>query len=161
MKGADLYIYARVLHVLGVIFWIGGVAFVTTILIPSIRRIPDAEKRWELFERIEIRFSRQAKISTLITGFSGLYMLAHLDAWDRYLNPQLWWMHLMTLVWLIFTVVLFILEPWFLHRWFQERALRDSESAFRMLHAMHLILLTLSIIAVFGAVAGVRGFVFG
>jgi uncharacterized membrane protein len=29
---------ARVLHVLGVVLWIGGLAFVTTILLPSVRR---------------------------------------------------------------------------------------------------------------------------
>ena len=29
----------RVLHILGVVFWIGGVAFVATILLPAIKKV--------------------------------------------------------------------------------------------------------------------------
>ena len=70
-----------------------------------------------------------AKGVTLITGLSGLYMLHAMHAWDRYLRIDLWWMHLMTLIRVIFSVVLFVLEPWFLHRWFRAQAVRDSEEA--------------------------------
>jgi uncharacterized membrane protein len=116
MSTAESMALARVLHVLGVVLWIGGVAFVTTVLIPAIRR------------------------------------------WDRYQDPSFWWVPLMTLVWLLFTVVLFILEPLFLHRRFRELAERDSDRAFRILHRGHIVLLTLSLIAIIGAVAGTRGF---
>jgi uncharacterized membrane protein len=37
----DPAIAARALHVLGVVLWIGGVAFVTTVLLPAVRRIKD------------------------------------------------------------------------------------------------------------------------
>ena len=30
-------VFARALHIIAVVFWIGGVAFVTTVLIPAIR----------------------------------------------------------------------------------------------------------------------------
>ena len=66
----------------------------------------------------------------------------------------------MTIDWLIFIVVLFVLEPLFLHGWFQEQAMRDSDGAFRLLHAMHVILMAISLVAICGAVADVRGFVF-
>ncbi len=158
MKDFNIFIVARVFHIIGVVLWIGGVAFVTTVLIPALRRMPDQDKRYDLFETLEGRFSFQAKITTVITGLSGLYMLYYLDAWSRYLNLSFWWVHLMTLIWLIFTVVLFILEPLFLHKWFHDHAEMDSERTFRVLHTMHKVLLALSLISVLGAVAGVRGF---
>ena len=160
MQEFDLFVFARSLHILGVVLWIGGVAFVTTVLIPSLKTIADTENRFELFERLENRFSSQAKIATLITGLSGLYMLYFTDGWNRYTELQFWWLHLMTLIWFIFTVVLFIFEPLFLHRWFHEKATEDSDTAFRRLHTMHKLLLLLSLIAVFGAVSGSHGFKF-
>ena len=80
MTGNDIFVIARALHVLGVVVWIGGVAFVTTVLIPALRRMPDADKRMELFEKLEGRFSLQAKFVTLITGASGFYMVYSLGA---------------------------------------------------------------------------------
>jgi uncharacterized membrane protein len=156
MTEFDYLVLARVVHVVGVVLWIGGVAFVTTVLIPSLRQMPENE-RFDLFERLEGRFAFQAKIVTLVTALSGVYMLHVLKAWTRYLDPAYWWMHLMTFVWLIFTVVLFVLEPLFLHRWFRDEATRDSDRAFRWLHTMHKILLVVSLIAIFGAIAGSRG----
>jgi uncharacterized membrane protein len=151
-------VLARVIHVLSVVLWIGGVAFVTTVLIPSIRRMPSESERIELFERLESRFALQARVTTVLAGASGLYMLHAMGAWGRYLDPAYWWVHLMTLVWLAFTIVLFALEPLFLHRWFVEAATRDSERAFRLLQRFHQLLLTLSLIAIVGAVAGTRGY---
>lgn len=161
MNNPDYFIFARVLHVLGVVLWIGGVAFVTTVLIPALKKIPNTNNnRLELFEQLEGKFALQAKFVTLITGISGFYMLGFLHAWDRYQHLQFWWMHLMTLIWFIFTLVLFVLEPLVLHKRFRKQALEDSEKAFMWLHRMHKILLTLSLIAIVGAVAGAHGFVF-
>ena len=160
MQGFDYFVLARALHIVGVVIWIGGVAFVTSVLIPSIRRNPDPNGRLELFEKLEGKFAFQAKITTLITGLTGLYMLYFLNAWERYLHVQFWWLHLMTLVWLIFTIVLFILEPLVLHRWFHAQATMNSDKAFNRIQIMHIILLTLSLIAVFGATAGSHGFQF-
>ena len=159
MKNFDYFILARTLHVIGVVLWIGGVAFVTTVLIPSLKKITDSHDRLELFEQLEGKFGFQAKVTTLITGISGYYMLDILNAWDRYLHLQFWWMHLMTFIWLVFTAVLFVLEPLFLHQWFRERATKNSDNAFAWLHRMHIALLTLSMLAVAGAVAGSHGFV--
>lgn len=152
-------VLARAVHVVGVVLWIGGVAFVTTVLIPALRRMPEEKSRFELFEKLEGRFAFQAKIVTLLTALSGAYMLHALNAWNRYLEPTFWWMHLMTIVWFVFTVVLFVLEPAFLHRWFREKATRDSDRAFRWLHTMHKLLLSISLIAIVGAIAGSRGII--
>jgi uncharacterized membrane protein len=156
----DLFVLTRALHVVGVVVWIGGVSFVTTVLIPNIRKLPDPENRLWTFENIEGKFALQARIVTLITGVSGFYMLHFLDAWDRYQNAQFWWLHLMTFVWVVFTVVLFVLEPLVLQRWFHEYAARNSDRAFALLHGFHRLILAVSLLAVLGAVAGSHGYQF-
>ena len=160
MNEISYFIFARAIHVIGVVMWIGGVAFVTTTLIPSLKKIANTDNRLELFEKLEGRFAFQARIVTVITGVSGFYMLTFLNAWDRYRYIEYWWMHLMTMIWAIFTVVLFVLEPLVLHRWFHNKAIKDSESAFVWLHRMHIILLTLSMIAIIGAMLGSHGYAF-
>ena len=151
------FVFARALHVIGVVLWIGGVAFVTTVLIPSLNNINDSTNKLELFEQLEGKFSFQAKLTTLLTGISGFYMVEVMNAWDRYQQLQFWWMHLMTLIWIVFTLVLFVLEPLFLHQWFHEQAVKNSAKTFSLVHTIHKILLALSLLAVFGAVAGVHG----
>ncbi len=152
-----LFVIARAVHVVAVVLWIGGVAFVTTVLIPALKRLAEPEQRLQLFESLEGRFSLQAKFVTLTTGLSGLYMIDFTQSWQRYLYIEFWWMHLMTLVWAIFTLVLFVLEPLFLHQWFHRQAMKNSEKTFNLVHRMHIFLLSLSLIAVFGAVAGGHG----
>ncbi len=48
----DDLIVARAIHVIGVVFWIGGVGFVTTVLLPGVRRMKDPQERVSFFERI-------------------------------------------------------------------------------------------------------------
>lgn len=150
---------ARALHVVGVVLWIGGVAFVTTTLIPSLKAMGNADERLALFEQLEGKFALQAKVVTLITGLTGFYMLEYMSAWGRYQQAQFYWIHLMTLVWLIFTVILFVLEPLVLHRRFNMLATENSDKAFALLHKMHKIILALSLVTVFVTVAGVHGLV--
>ncbi len=154
------FVIARIIHILAVVLWIGGVAFVTTVLIPTIRRDKNPENRLKVFEGLEGKFGLQAKATTLIAGLSGAYMLEVMDAWSRYADIQFWWLHLMTFVWIIFSVVLFVLEPLFLHRWFHQQATKDSERAFSVLQIMHIVLLCLSLLAITGAMAGAHGYKF-
>jgi len=151
-------VLARIVHVLSVVLWIGGVAFVTTVMIPAVRKLPDPTQRIQLFEQLESRFALQARVTTVLAGASGLYQVNAMGVWSRYLDPTYWWLHLMTFVWLAFTIVLFLLEPLFLHRWFVAAATRDSERAFRWLQNLHWVLLGISIAAIAGAVAGSRGY---
>ncbi|MEW5944159.1 MAG: hypothetical protein AB1710_09970 [Pseudomonadota bacterium] len=148
---------ARALHVVGVVLWIGGVAMVTTILLPAVRRMKSGEERIVFFEEIERRFAWQARATTLLTGLTGFHMLASLHAWERYGMAQYWWIHAMTLVWVIFTVMLFILEPLVLHKLFLKKAAENPERTFAVIQRMHWILLGLSLLTVFGAVAGAHG----
>jgi uncharacterized membrane protein len=157
MEGA---IVARVLHVLGVVLWIGGVAFVTAVLLPAVKRMREPAERVELFEKVEAGFARQARVTTLLTGLSGFYLLHRLGAWGRLADAHYWWMHAMIVVWLLFTLVLFVLEPLWLHSWFQSRAHRDPEGTFSIIARMHWVLLAVSVITIAGAVAGSHGWSF-
>ena len=147
---------ARMIHVLAIVCWIGGVAFVTTVVIPAVRGLPPSE-RLAAFHRIEGRFSRQARVWILLAGASGLWMIQRGRMWDRFGDLQFWWMHAMVCVWSIFFVVLFIGEPLILHRRFDEWAVRSPDRAFRQLQRLHIVLLVVSLITVVGAVAGSRG----
>ncbi len=148
---------ARVLHILAVVVWIGGVAMVTTVIIPAVRKRKEKADMLGMFEELEERFSFQAKFATLLAGLTGFYMLYRLDAWQRYLELRYWWVHAMTLVWLLFTVVIFILEPYILHAWFKKMGEKNPERTFCIIERFHWVLLILSLLTIAGAVAGSHG----
>lgn len=154
------FILARAIHVLGVVFWIGGVAMVTTVLLPAVRGFKKPHDRVVFFEMVESRFARQARWSTLITGVSGLYMLYYLNGWSWIHQWSHWWVAAMVLVWTIFTLMLFVLEPLVLHRLLRARATRDPDGTFAFIQVMHWVLLSLSLITIAGAVAGSHGWAF-
>ena len=60
----------RVLHVLGVVIWIGGVGMVTAVVLPE--KYASAEERMRVFEAVESRLWI-ARAMTLLVGFSGLW----------------------------------------------------------------------------------------
>lgn len=156
----ESYVLARVLHVLAVVLWIGGVAMVTTVIIPAVKRMSSKDDQIKTFEKIEGRFAIQAKITTLITGITGFYMVYVLDAWDRYFEIKFWWLHAMTLVWVLFTLVLYVLEPLVLHKLFKEYAEKNPTKTFSIMHKVHWVLLLLSLITTAGVVAGSHGWFF-
>ena len=145
---------------LAVVFWIGGVAMVTTVILPAVKRMKSKKDKINTFEQIEGKFSLQAKITTLITAISGFYMIYELDAWDRYHQLKYWWITAMTFIWVLFSVVLFILEPLVLHKWYQKHSEKDPEKTFNFIQRFHWILLTVSLITLIGAVAGSHGLFF-
>ncbi len=148
---------ARAIHVICIVIWIGGVAMVTTIVLPAVRRLDTAAKRVALFEAIEGRFVWQARIATLLVAASGFYMADRLDLWTRFRMVQFWWMHAMVLVWLVFTIILFVGEP--LVMWARKRRgiLGAPDVNAARLQRLHWLLLVLSVITVMAAVAGSHG----
>src|SRR5690606_11037925 len=151
---------AQIIHVLSVVIWIGGVGMVTMVVIPAVKRMSSKDNKIDTFEKIEGRFSKIAKVTTVLTGLSGFFIMYQMDAWERYLDAKFWWIHAMTLVWLIFTVILFILEPFVLHKVFKNYTSREPEKAFKIMQRAHWGLLILSLITIIGAVAGSHGLYF-
>jgi uncharacterized membrane protein len=148
---------ARIIHLMGVVLWIGGVAMVTTVLLPVTAKMQSAAEKIEFFEYVENRFAAQARITTLITGLSGFYMVYILDAWSRFTELRYWWMHAMVIVWLLFMLLLYVLEPLVLHRRVKKQAQRNPKKILAMIQRTHWILLSLSLITVIGATAGSHG----
>ena len=148
---------ARTIHVLGVVLWIGGVALIATVLLPVVCRLKTPQEKIAFFEQIENRFAKQARVVTVVTGLSGLYLVYAMQAWGRFAFLQYWWMHAMVFIWLIYTVLLFLLEPLILHRWFLKRAAARPDETFTLVLRLHWILIALSLLTVAGAVAGAHG----
>ncbi len=153
----DDVILARVLHVLGVVIWIGGVSMVTTVLLPAVRRGDLGADRLRAFAAIERRFAWQARVAILVVGATGFYMAARLDLWDRFRSAGFWWMHAMVLVWQLFALGLFVVEPFVVHRRFERWAGSQPAKTFAWLNIIHWGLLALSLGTIAGAVAGSQG----
>ncbi len=150
---------ARALHVLGVIHWIGGVAFITLIVLPLAASRSTAEESLALFKTVERRFSAQVRFSIPLVGATGLWMTYRLDLWARFVDPHFWWMGAMLGLWLIFMLIVFVLEP-LLHESVEKKVRSNPASALRRMTLLHLILLTLAALTAFGAVAGAHGLMF-
>src|SRR3546814_16616934 len=112
----DDFTIARVLHVLAVSMWMGGVAFVTTIVMPFIRRSSPPAERLEAFHHFEGRVAPQTSFWVLLAGASGFWMTWRADLWDRFAALQFCWLHAMVALRLFFSDMRFIIEPLVLHR---------------------------------------------
>jgi len=149
---------ARAIHVAAVVHWIGGVWFVTFVVLPAVRRFAEPARRIAFFEEVEGRFAFQARISTLLAGLSGFFLTWRMEAWDRFLDPgRFWFMHAMVALWAVFTLVLFVLEPLVLHHWFAARAARDPEGTMAIVLRLHRVLARAALVTVAGAVLGGHG----
>jgi len=143
---------ARALHVLAVMHWIGGVAFITLVILPLARRLNDPQ----LFARIEHRFSGQVKLSIPLAGASGLYMAAKFDLWSRFGHAEYWWMTSMFGLWVVFMLMVFVVEP-LVHGRFEKMMAEQPGKAFTVLSRVHQVLLAVAAVTVLGAVAGAHG----
>ncbi len=149
----DDFTIARMFHVVAVVFWIGGVGFVTLVVMPMLAAVEQPEMRLKRFQQIESRFVWQARLWVVITGASGFWMTWKADLWGRFEGT--WWMQAMLVVWVIFALMLFVIEPLHLHRR-MSHSVDPARDFVRMVRA-HRVLLTLSIIVVVGAVGGSHG----
>lgn len=151
------FVIARVLHVIAVLLWIGGVALVTTVIMPTIRSRHAPDERLAEFHRLEARFAPQAKVWVLLAGASGFWMVERAGLWERFADPRFWWMHAMLGVWAAFALMLFVLEPLFLHRRMAESPCPARD--FARMERMHRLLFAAALIATAGAVAGSHGLI--
>ena len=149
--------FARAVHVLALVHWIGGVAVLTTIVLPRAHTMAEADAAVAAFEAFERRFAPQARVSIALAGLSGIYMLARLDAWDRFRYAAFWWLDLMVAVWIVFALMVYVLEPLGIDRGFRDRARRDKDSAFALAGWPHGIALTVAAVAIVAGVLGAHG----
>lgn len=150
-------IVARVLHVLAVVVWIGGVSMVTTVVLPAVRREAFGENSARILQTVELRFVWQARIALIVVGITGFYMTARLELWSRFRTTEFWWMHAMVCLWLLFAIILFIAEPLISRRVHTVPTTIQRAKRLAWLQRAHWLLLALSLITVAGAVAGSQG----
>jgi len=148
---------ARAVHVLSVVHWIGGLAVVTTIVLPAARRMDTPQQAIAAFEMFERRFAPQARWSVALVGLSGGYMFESSYGWHRVFEPSLWWLQLMIAIWLVFALMLFALEPLLLHEMFRRYALDQPRRAFDIAIRLHLLALMASVVAIGAGVLGAHG----
>jgi uncharacterized membrane protein len=154
-----LFVIARALHVLSLIIWIGGLATVTTVILPAMHQFDSSEQKAWLFDQVERRFRPQARIAWLIVGMTGLYMLAWLGAWARFVDVHYWWMDLMVALWAVFGLILFVMEPLIVGPRMRAQLTNESTQALTRTQTLHWILLVISLLVIGFVIAGIYGVV--
>lgn len=150
---------ARALHVAAVVHWIGGLMFVTFVVLPNLGDLPP-DQRAAGFAAVERRFAKQARISVALAGATGFYLMQVFGLWSSLGDPRMWRLAAMLALWTIFAFMLFVAEPFFLHAMFDRRAASDPVGTHAILLRMHRILTTVALVVIVGAVAGAHGFEF-
>ncbi|MEE8328422.1 MAG: hypothetical protein V3R54_00650 [Thermodesulfovibrionia bacterium] len=137
-----LYIILLIIHVLSVVIWIGGVAFVTMIMFPMILRTQNSLEQVMMFQGVEHRFSRIAKVLVILTGLSGFYLIH-----ERGISFGIW---IMIIIWTIYASLLFFLEKRLFKRLLSQTPEKQisTEKIFFRLQVFHWVILILSLSAI-------------
>ncbi|MBE7415401.1 MAG: hypothetical protein HS130_09325 [Deltaproteobacteria bacterium] len=146
-----LFLTMHMVHVLTVILWIGGLAFVTGIVLPMAIKTPDPLQKVLTFQRIEHRFAPLAKAYNIIVGITGFVMVWQTGWYELYFRPGGWALTFMTAVWVFWFVMLVGLEPTvirkMLDRMAREGATMDIDGIFRKVKTLHWVMVAISLAA--------------
>jgi uncharacterized membrane protein len=133
-------------HVIGVILWIGGVAFVTMVVFPMIMRMENSLEKVLFFQGVEHRFARIAKTSVFVVGVTGVLLLYMTGEWNIMFKASGIGPTLMAIVWLFYVLVL-IFEGRLFKAIFKGEAQQDTAKVFYRLSVFHWVILGLSLLA--------------
>ena len=152
----------HIIHVLTVILWIGGLAFVTTMVFPLIFKTPDALQKVLLFQRIEHKFAKVARYYNLIVGVSGFIMVA-MRGWHRVMFTKAGaGLTVMTAIWIFWFIMLFGLEPIVIKKMLENMAKggdkMDIDGIFAKLNRMHWVMMAVSLIAAAAGITFAHGY---
>lgn len=141
----------HIVHLLTVILWIGGLAFVTMIVLPMAISTKDPLQKVLVFQRVEHRFAKIARAYNLITGISGFIMM-FLMGWQSVLFTRAGAaLTFMLLVWVFWFVMLWGLEPIVIKKMLDNMAKSgtkmDIDSVFRRLNKLHWFMVAISLAA--------------
>jgi uncharacterized membrane protein len=126
-----LYVTALIVHVISVVIWIGGVAFVTMVTFPIIQREENSLEQVMMFQGVEHRFSKIAKVLVILTGFSGIYLI-----YEKGLSFGVW---MMMVLWAVYASLLFGLEKLIFRKLFPQTGSGkyDTKKVFVILQTFH------------------------
>ncbi len=136
------------LHVATVVLWIGGVGFVTVIIFPLIARMTNSFEAVMLFQGVEHRFARHAKIYVALTGITGFLLLYFTRLWYLMFTWKGLGITLMFIAWLFYLLVL-IFEKRIFKKLFSSPEKFDQKKVFAILGIFHWVVLGISMLAVF------------
>lgn len=147
-----LFPIMHIIHVLTVILWIGGLAFVTTLIFPVMVKIPNPLEKVLFFQRIEHRFAPLARIYSAIVGISGFAMFFNLGLEDVVFAKDGRFLLFMIIVWFFWIILLYGLEPIIIKRLLDNLARQkgeelEIEDVFRRVNILHWVLLAVSLAA--------------
>ncbi len=153
----------HIIHVLTVILWIGGLAFITFLILPMIVKMPNPLEKVLLFQRIEHRFAPAARIYSAVVGISGFAMFFMMDLQHVIFTGESLSLLFMIIVWIFWTVMLFGLEPLIIKRLLDRLASQkgdglEIEDVFKRMNVLHLALLFISLAAAASGAIFAHGF---
>jgi uncharacterized membrane protein len=141
----------HIIHVLTVILWIGGLAFITVLILPMVVKMPDALQKVLLFQRIEHKFAPLARVYAAITGISGFVMFYIMNLQSSLFSLTSLPLLFMITVWIFWVVMLFGLEPIIIKKMLDKMAgsgeKMEIEIVFLRMNRLHWLLLFLSLAA--------------
>ncbi len=146
-----IFTLMHIVHVLGVILWIGGLAFITILVIPATIKNPNALEKVLQFQRIEHKFAPIARVYNLIVLISGFYMFFSLGLEEVIFTSSGMPLLFMTVVGIFWFIMLFGLEPLIIKKVLDRMAKKPEEmnidSIFAVMNKLHWVLLTISLLA--------------
>ncbi|MBI2847316.1 MAG: DUF4149 domain-containing protein [Chloroflexi bacterium] len=85
-----LYFLLVWLHILAAVAWIGGMVFLTVVLVPVLRRPEFQSVVASLFHRTGVRLRWAGWIALILLAISGLFNLVYRVGWSGIVNVQFW-----------------------------------------------------------------------
>jgi uncharacterized membrane protein len=143
------------LHVLSIVIWIGGVAFVTAVVFPTLAGMDDSMAKVQFFMGVERRFQFLAKICVILAGTSGVLLFWQRGAFSSLSAEEASLLVYKFIVWLVFAVLLFGGEKRLLGALVSGQT--PPPTVMKRLTVFHWVVLVLSLIAIVAGIRLVRG----
>lgn len=138
------------IHVMGVVLWIGGVGFATIVIFPTLRGIEDSMEKVRFFLGVERRFSKLAKAYVIVVGITGIYLFFQRGGFGGLNTEMAIILAFKVFVWLLFAVLLFGAEKRLMNILISSQT--AQEKAFQRLSLFHWVMLILSLLAIAGGI---------
>jgi uncharacterized membrane protein len=136
------------IHVVTILLWIGGVAFVTIIIFPLLQTMESSFEQVLMFQRVEHRFARHVRYYLAISGITGFWLLGLEHSFCRLFTWKGIGITMMLFAWAFYLFVLLV-EKRLFKKLFDKPGEFDAKRVFRGLGLFHWVILGISLAAVF------------
>ena len=140
-----------IIHVVCVIIWIGGVAFVTLVIFPMMYQTEGSLEKALMFQRVEHKFAGMVRWLIGIVGVTGFWLLYEKYGFGILAQGRAFGIDIMIFAWALYTTIL-LSERKIFTKIFADPEKVDMDKALKMINGMHWFLLFISFSAVAGGV---------